>query len=150
MPWLRSVVVDDFDDDDGRDLRPIQPAVVAKRARIRRLEDESTRVIEIDGQLSQALPFELMAPCRGQLGDVSKTSGCAEVVETPADYFAGPFPERPLTQLDVVADPPELLRLKPDVQLCTQAEITARVNVNKITLKVNDYFAVFRVTSVRP
>src|SRR5690242_10641426 len=64
MPWLPSVVIDDFDDDDGRDFRPVQSAVVATRPRVSRFEDESARVVGIDGQLSHPFPFELMAPRR--------------------------------------------------------------------------------------
>jgi hypothetical protein len=65
MRWLRSVVIDDFDDDDGRNSRPVETTILSARRWVSRFEDKSTRVIEIDGKLPQAWPLEFVAPrCR--------------------------------------------------------------------------------------
>jgi hypothetical protein len=93
MRGLRSVVVDDSDDDDSSNFRPIEPTVVAKRRRLQRLENESARVIEIDGELSGAITLELMTPRGRELPHLVEASCRAELVQSTAEHLARPFTE---------------------------------------------------------
>jgi hypothetical protein len=103
------VVIDDVNDDDGRDFRPVEATVVSQRPWISGLEDEPPGMIKVDRQLTEPRPLELVAPRCGQPSDVGKATGRAQLIQTPAKDSAGSFAEGSLPQFRVVADTLELL-----------------------------------------
>jgi hypothetical protein len=121
-----SVVVGDFDNDNGDDFRPIEPTVIPKH-REEWLENQSAWMIEIHGELPGALALELVAPGGGQLPNISEGSGRAKFVQPPAEHFARTFSERLLAQPHLVARVFEFGCSKNDVQAAISIILTQRV-----------------------
>jgi len=113
------VVVNDLDDNDGRDSRPIEPTVVSKRQRWRRLENEPSRMIKIDCELPVTIALEFMTARCGQLPNIGEALRGTHFIQSPSDDFGRTLAKYLLTQPCVVAGTLEFLCSKSNVQPST-------------------------------
>lgn len=84
------MVVLDGEDFDGVDLAPIEPAIrFAGNRVIGRQENQAVGVIEIAGELTVAIPGQLVIPGLRKVPHIFEGFGCAEFFE-PTFEFVGP------------------------------------------------------------
>ncbi|MBA3886740.1 MAG: hypothetical protein H0X67_13560 [Acidobacteria bacterium] len=98
------MVINYFNNSDGRDGLPIQPAVWFARERlVVRGEDETNASMKLDGELSGSVPAQLMAPSRQSPHD-REVGRRVEIVQSRAQLLRAWGAELPLRESSIVAE----------------------------------------------